>query len=136
MKRIFIVCFVATMLLMAAGCGFDCYTRCHQARVAGDFGYWHEPIKPNHHKIVYTVCPSQSETMAREKWMRVASELCAECGCTEFRPYDVVYHAGISPPSERPNMYKHISMRAERPADLMGRYPHVTGCVECLKKGE
>jgi hypothetical protein len=136
MKRIFYVCLVAIVLLMTAGCGYDCYTRCHKARIVGDFGYWHEPIKPNHYHIVYTVCPSQSEAMAREKWMRVACELCAECGCTETRPYNVVYHAGNSPPSERPSMYKHLSMRAEAPADLVGRYPRVTGYVECLQKSE
>jgi len=136
MKRIFIVCFVATMLLMAAGCGFDCYTRCHQARVAGDFGYWHEPIEPNHYRIEYTVCPSQSEAIAREKWMRVAYELCAECDCSEIRPYNVEYHVGTCPPSERPCACKHLRMRTERPADLVERYPHVTGCVECLKKSK
>jgi hypothetical protein len=136
MKRIFNVCLVTIVLLMTADCGFDCHTRCHKARILGDFGYWDEPFKPNHHHIVYTVCPSQSETMAREKWMRRASELCAERGSTEIRTYNVAYHAGISPPSERPSMYKHISMRAETPADLVGRYPHVTGCVECLKKSE
>ena len=137
MKRIFYVCLVAIVLLMVAGCGSDCYTRCHKARTAGDFGYWHESIKPNHYKIEYTVCPSQSETMAREKWMMVAYELCAESGCMEIRPYNVEYHAGISPPSSgRPRMREHLSMQAEKPTDLVERYPHVTGCVECLKKSE
>jgi len=136
MKYILIVCLAPIVLLMTVGCGFDCYTRWHKARVVGDFGYWHECIKPNHYQIEYTVCPSQSEAMAQEKWMKVAYELCGESGCTEIRPYNIEYHPGISSSSERPCIRKHLRMRADRPADLVERYPHVTGCVECLKKSD